>query len=329
MDKDNPSPEQPEPQDKSSIKRAVNPGELEDLLPESRVMTGSFGRKLAGESTEVGLEKDPPQTFNRMRPESNVAKAYIAEGGAIDLRLSSLTSHQDGLAYNPDTGSIVVCDGMGGIGVGGEVKDNFAFALAHAVAELDNILELRSPDVIDSVIQRTKSILEDEMGITVQAQNSRVKSKASDDMEWGSTIAAVQRVAGTNRWRVATLGDSSVAILDSNGRIKEGFGEAFQFLNASKVSIDGSAIEDSLGSKVGIAKSTLGSYVRYEDQGKHAEFTEVELGDDERLVIVSDAYLQKTPPSVLEEDAAKTSDQWIADEPRYGDDTTMAIVRNS
>jgi hypothetical protein len=311
------------------MKRAVDPGELADLLPVSRVKVGSFGRRAEPESAETRTEEKLPRTFYEMRPEPNVAKAWMSLDGTIDLRLSSLSTHQDGLAYNPDTQSVVVCDGMGGIGAAGEVKDNFAFALAHAVAELDDISALASPDVVSAVVERAKSILQDDMGVTVEAQSSRIKSGATADMEWGSTIAAVQRIADTNRWRVATIGDSSVAILDSNGRIKEGFGEAFQFLKAGKISKDGSAAEEALGSKVGIDKETLGGYVRYEHQGKHAEFTEIELADDEHLVVVSDAYLQKTPPSTLEIDAAKTRDRWVADKPRYGDDTTMAIVKNN
>jgi hypothetical protein len=135
----------------------------------------------------------------------------------------------------------------------------------------------------------------------------------------------VQRIA-KNRWRYAALGDSSVVVLNSRGQIRDGFGEAFQLLRAGRITRDGAAEDAPLQSFVGMAKNTLEGYVDYGTEGYGAAFGEIQLNEGERIAIVSDAYVQKTPPSTLEADATKTATQWAAEAPRYGDDTTMALV---
>jgi hypothetical protein len=275
------------------------------------------------DSVELATERRLP-TFEALLPESNTVKTFLDKEGAVDLRLSSSKSHQDGLAYNPESDTVVVCDGMGGPGVRGDVKDFFGFALSHAVAEIEDISTLRNPGVAMATVERAKSILENDLGIKVSDPGSKVKSHP---VEWGSTIAAVQKVKDTetNRWRVATIGDSSVVLIDSSGKIKQGFGEAFQLIGGeSWKDTEGT----SLGTYVGLAKGSLDGWARYDGpSGTHAEFTEVELSEGERLVVVSDAYIQKTNFGVLEADVAKSSAEWAAAKPNYGDDTTMAIVR--
>lgn len=297
---------------------------VKDEPPVSR-LRGSGVRKNPGadssprDTVDITAERHIP-TFNALRPEHDTVKTYSDKDGLIDLRLSSNIGHQDGLAYNPDSDTVVVCDGMGGPGEGGDVKDFFGFALSHATAELDDISTLADPNVVKTVVERAKSIL-GELGIPIEAR-SRIRSHP---IEWGSTIAAVQRVPDSpdNRWRVATIGDSSVVILDASGKIKRGFGETFQTLGGgSWRNTDG----DALGSYVGMAKGTLDGYVSFGSGRGHAEFTEVNLDKGEKLVVVSDAYVQKTDFAVLESDAALTPEQWKAKKPKYEDDTTMAIV---
>ncbi|MCA9308850.1 hypothetical protein KC973_00580 [Candidatus Saccharibacteria bacterium] len=276
------------------------------------------------DTVDVTSETHLP-TFSTLRPEANVAKTYCDKEGAIDLRLSSTEHHQDGLAYNPDTDTVVVCDGLGGVGASGEVKDFFAFALSHATAELDDISTLADERVVGRLVERAKEIL-NSMGIEIRPSGSRlVRNNVGAGFEWASTIAAVQRVGDSSTWRIATLGDSSVAILGVDGKVRAGFGEAFQQIRAGNVSSDGTAVEATMGSLVGIEKSLEGG-VRYQKNDFGAEFTEVELAEGERLVVVSDAYVQKSNLKVLERDASLTAEDWGAARPTYADDTTMAIV---
>lgn len=276
------------------------------------------------DTVDVTRETHLP-TFDALRPEANVAKTYSDKEGAIDLRLSSTEHHQDGLAYNPDSDTVVVCDGLGGIGMPGEVKDFFAFALSHATAELDDILTLADEGVVERLVERAKEILNC-MGIEIRPSGSRlVRNNMGAGFEWASTIAAVQRVGDSSTWRIATLGDSSVAILGVDGKVRAGFGEAFQQIRAGNVSSDGTAVDATMGSLVGIEKSLEGG-VRYQKNDFGAEFTELELAEGERLVVVSDAYVQKSNLKVLERDASLTAEDWGAAKPTYADDTTMAIV---
>jgi len=90
-------------------------------------------------------------------------------------------------------------------------------------------------------------------------------------------------------------------------------------------------VEDGpMGSVVGISHETLTGTVRYErvraGERLGAEFTEVELQDGEKLVLASDAYIQKSPPSTLEGDVKESAEAWKARKPTYSDDTTLAIV---
>lgn len=297
----------------------------------SRPKTGSGESKVSGidsspwDSIDITRECSLP-TFNILRPESNVVKTYTDKEGAIDLRLSSHANHQDGLAYNPDTDTIVLCDGLGGIGPQGDMKDFFGFALAHAAAELKDITTLRDEDVVARTMERAKSILNSKLGISNEAPASKLKTNMGGGFMYASTIAAVQRVAGTTRWKVVTLGDSSVAVLDKDGRVREGFGEAFQLLAAGRVDEGGTAADAPIVSLVGITKESLKGGACYSKGDFGSEFTEVELAEGEKLVIVSDAYVQKTNLAVLESDAALSAAQWKDKKPLYADDTTMAVI---
>ena len=281
-------------------------------------------------SSDVLTSVELPRSFSEMRPEGNTAKVMKTNIGGVevDLRQSSMHEHQDGVAYNPNTGTVVVCDGLGGVGREGDVKDHFAFALAHATAEVTDISTLSNPDVIASVVERAKIILVTQLGITVEKRTGGITSSRKE--AFASTIAAIQNIEGTKKWRVATIGDSSVVLLGADGKIRRGFGEAFQQLAAGKVGSDGTAEDAPLSSVVGISKDTLAGIVRYEStvSGRRfgAEFTEVELLPGEKLVVASDAYIQKTAQYVLERDALETADTWKARAPRYSDDTTIAIV---
>jgi serine/threonine protein phosphatase PrpC len=281
-------------------------------------------------SSEVLAALELPRSFSEMRPEGYATKVMKAEFGGVevDLRQSSMLEHEDGVAYNPNTGTIVVCDGLGGVGKEGDVRSYFAFALAHATAELTDISMLSNPDVVASVVERAKIILATQLGIIVEKQAGRITTSRKE--AFASTIAAIQNIEGTKKWRVATIGDSSVVLLGADGKIRRGFGEAFQQLAAGDVGSDGTANDAPMSSVVGISKDTLAGIVRYEQSisGRRfgAEFTEVELQPGERLVVASDAYIQKTAPHILERDASEAADAWKARAPRYSDDTTLAIV---
>jgi len=282
--------------------------------------------RITPETTGQVLSARGLPSFEAVRPAPEAVKIYKDTERGIDLRLSPTKDHEDGVAYNPATETVVLCDGMGAVGSKGEVRSNLAFALSHAVALMSDISQLQDPDAVKAVFSAAKDIL-NSVGIDVAAPADKRVSNWHP-VEWGSTVAAVQRVPETNRWRIATLGDSSVAILGADGRIRDGFGEAFQALKAGDVGHDGTAQEAPLGSLVGFAKGSLDGFARYENGARrgHAEFTEVELGLGEKLVIASDAYIQKSHPYVLEQDAALTPEQWAAKAPIYGDDTTMAVI---
>lgn len=274
--------------------------------------------------------KELPRSFAEMRPEPKTAKIMIDERAGIELRQSSTDHHQDGIAFNPDTNTTVVTDGLGGIGPDGEAKNHFGFALAHATSELTDISTLADPVVVESVVARAKDILQDELGIIVDGVRGRIKQKMFDG-PMAATVAAVQRIEDTDTWRVITFGDSSVVALDKDGKITRGFGEAYQQISAGNVGADGTAADAPMSSVVGISYDDYRGTVRYGGEASRskfgAEFTEVTLAEGEKLVIVSDAYVQKTPPSQLEHDAAEPAENWKVRAPRYGDDTTMAIVR--
>lgn len=276
-------------------------------------------------SIETIAEAEFP-SVDHLFPEANTAKSYVSTDGLFDLRISSTNDHQDGLAYNSRLETVVVCDGLGGIGPRGDVKDHFGFALAHATAELEDITTLRNPSVVASVVERAKSILEDELFIPIEETGSKIKTTLGGGFKWASTIAAVQRVPDTNRWRVVTIGDSSVVLLDSDGTIKQGFGEAFQLIAAGEVGDDGTADDAPMSSLVGIKKGSLEGGVKYGNDTLGAQFIEIELKNGQKLAAASDAYIQKSPPPILERDARMSAQQWTDAKPLYGDDTTLAIV---
>jgi len=292
----------------------------------SRVRSSNNAKK-SGDVLDTN-EIEMPRSFTEMRPESGAAKVMIADDKdlKVELRQSSKQDHQDGVAYNPRNRAVVVCDGLGGIGQDSDAKNNFGFALAHATAELDDISTLSSPEVVASIVERAKTLLS-ELGITVERPTSRV---AFSTNALASTIAAIQNIEGTKKWRVATIGDSSVVLLGADGSIRRGFGEAFQLIAAGKVDSRGMVEDGPMGSFVGISHETLTGTVSYErvraGERLGAEFTEVELQDGEKLVLASDAYIQKSPPSTLEGDVKESAEAWKARKPTYSDDTTLAIV---
>lgn len=307
--------------------RTIKPAPADPLETPPK-MESSMGirRRSIASSREMSTAKESLlPTFEALRPESDTTKVLLLDN--VDLRLTSMKGHEDGLAYNPTTDTVVLCDGMGGVGTG-EVKHYFGFALAHAAAELDDISKLRDEATVNSVVARAKELLTEDLGIEIKASDSTLVSSvgASKDLEWGSTLAAVQRIGETNRWRVATLGDSSVAVIGRDGKIKAGFGEAFQLIAAGKVESNGAAQDPPMGSFIGIKRGELSGVARYSGRNGGAEFLEVSLEEGEKLVLASDAYVQKTPPSILEQDIAKSAEQWAAAKTRYADDTTLAIV---
>ena len=288
---------------------------------DSRLRGKLVSKEAAGSSSEL-------PTFTELRPEPNKVKIYKA--GNVDLRLSSTSSHQDGIAHNPDKKTVALSDGMGGVGRPGDVKNNFAFALSHAVAELDDVLTLQDPEVVKGVVARSRSLLGD-MGIDVEAPPTTMKGGvgAGKVAAWAATLAAVQEKPGAiGSYRMAIFGDNSVVKLGEDGRIKEGYGEAFQLITRGEVNPDGSAKEQALGSFVGISKDSAEGegIAQYGNDGLKAVFGEATLEPGESLVIVSDAYMQKTGPHILEADAALTAEAWAAKAPVYGDDTTMGII---
>ncbi|HSW98175.1 MAG TPA: hypothetical protein VLF89_10195 [Candidatus Saccharimonadales bacterium] len=272
-------------------------------------------------------------TFTEMRPESNAVKVY--RSGGVELRQSSSVQHQDGVAYNPDTSTVVVCDGMGGIGWEGSVKDNFAFTLAHAAAELPDISVLREPASIGPLVGRAKELLAS-MGAHPedQASDSRMKGGvgASRNVEWGATLVAVQEKPGEpGVWQVVTFGDSSAVKLGNDGKIQEGFGEACQLIKSGQKNPNGSAKEEMMGSYIGMAKGTLEGFAQYESRGLVASFGTVRLEPGEKIVLVTDAYMQKSSPVTLEDDARLTGEDWASNPraPKFDDDTTMAIIAST
>jgi hypothetical protein len=267
-------------------------------------------------------------TFTKMLPEANSAKTYRSRN--VELRQSSTRDHQDGIAHNPRTETIAISDGMGGVGQPGNTKDYLGFALAHAAAEVEDILALQDADSVNAMVERSKELLA-HMGI---APEDDVESAlfsggwgAGRHIEWGATLAVVQKVPDTeDMWRMAVFGDSSVAKLDESGKIQEGFGECFQLIERGQAKADGRAEEEVLGSYIGIAKKTLGGFVQYGAGGLHATFATVRLKPGQKLVVTSDAYVQKTPPITLEADAKLTNEEWAAKAPQYDDDTSLAVI---
>ncbi len=296
--------------------------------PVSRVIRPSksihYDDKKGGDVLDLS---EMPRSFLGMKPEGGVAKVMIDTDNRVELRQSSTKDHQDGVAFNPNNGTVVVCDGLGGVGSASEAKNYFAYGLAHATAEMEDISTLVDPEVVAKVLERTRTILESS-GIKYEQSSSRISFGKNDAM--ASTIAAVQRIPDTNRWRVVTIGDSSVVRIGKDGKIVEGFGEAFQLIKAGMVDSKGMASDPPMSSVVAVGKDTFIPRVAYGSSRSGlymgSEFTEVMLGEGEKLVLASDAYIQKSPPSTLEHDVEESADSWHRRAPNYSDDTTLAIV---
>ncbi len=297
--------------------------------------TGKLVADLASrpEAGAVSRAETFPTFGAALRPEKKKVKVLSPPGA--ELRQSSIEG-QDGLAYNSGTNTVVLTDGMGGVGDPGDVKNNFGFALAHAAAELDDILTLRDPEIVKAVIGRTKAILS-AMGMPVGpvpgvpvnlAAKVSSRAGAGRDLLWGAALAAAQRVPGSaNKWRIVTYGDCSVAILNEDGRIERGYGEAFDSIRAGRLGASGGAEEGLLRSYLGIGHDFKGFANLGGAPGlESAMFKELTLARGQRLVLTSDAYAQKTALPTLEGDAALTTEQWARKKPTYDDDTTMAIV---
>jgi hypothetical protein len=306
-------------------------------------ISSNFGKRLRREGGEVEMkvlgdfpDREVYPSFEAMLPEAGATK--ILQVKDAELRQASTEHHQDGVAVNTTTETFVTCDGMGGVGYGSEAKDNFAFALAQAVAELPDIHALQAGrEGAKIVVDRAKEILH---GMGIRYEDDLALAKGSDmtinvgankDLSFGSTVAAAQRIEGTNDWRIATIGDSNVLVVDSKGSVKSGFGEAYRLISRGQVTSDGSAEDPPMGSYIGIGKEGREPFAKYGSRGMHAEFatvTGLERGD--RIVVVSDAYLQKSPPEVLVRDIQKTAEEWKASASEkggmYGDDATMIII---
>jgi hypothetical protein len=262
-------------------------------------------------------------SFEAMRPASREIKTYQDPQYGVSLRESSTGDHQDGVAYNPNNCTLVVCDTAGGIGPRGEAKNNFGFAMAHAVATMDNIFDLHKPEKVGEVVEIAKGIL-NHLGTPVQTSETNLRGMNSDKA-MGTTVAAVQQTPeGT--WRIATFGDSSVIILNKEGQAKDGYGEAWDHGKKGEFESDGTVVDAPMNSYISIFRETLGAAVRYGDADFGVRYGEVTLEPGEKIVVASDAYLQKTPISVLEQDANMTNEEWKARMPLYGDDTTIAII---
>ncbi|MEX1052727.1 MAG: hypothetical protein WEC80_02670 [Patescibacteria group bacterium] len=298
-------------------------------------ITGSIGRE--GKKRIIGSTKKsepvtPLSSFEVLQPKPK--KTTLVEIPGVEIRQASTKHHQDGIAYNTDTQTYVVCDGMGGVGSDTQTKDNFAFALAQAVSEQSDISAIAQMDQAIAIIDRAKKFLAI-LGVDFQKDlklnlDSRVISSLTRDKIVGSTIAAVQRIDGTNTWRVVTLGDSSVIVIAANGKIKEGYGEAWQLISQGNTNSDGSAPDSPLCSYIGINREG-NLAIRYSSRGLTAEFSEFEALTGDKIVIVSDAYLQKSSPETLINDMNKTAEQWAAGANKdkdgmYGDDASMIII---
>ncbi len=286
-------------------------------------------------------------TFEAMRPEAAVAKTFQTEG--IDIRQASKTHHQDGVVFNSESSTIVVCDGMSAVGTDSPTKNYFAFALAHSVAELPDIhvLQAGGSGVAQSV-ERAKGLLQ-AIGISPQVDlhpqikegdpilhSAEVPNKyegLNKNIRVGSTIAAVQRIEGTNDWRVVTIGDSNVVVVNGKGEIKQGYGEAWQLIAKGRIDSKGRAERSPTCSYIGIGKDDADSpFAKYGALGLTAQFTTITgLEEGDKIVLSSDAYLSKSPLEQLFADVNKTPDEWnagVSDDEggMYGDDATLVII---
>lgn len=307
-------------------------GVTEEAIPSDAPsrLRGSLARAaLAVELSHEAYEAMP--TYDAMRPEPHSLKTFTSDDGKVELRQHSTEHHQDGVAYNPTTRIVAVCDGMGGIGpTGSKSKDNFAFELAHAAAELDNIHDLTVESNAAALIQRARAILENMKfpdGSRLDLATELFRAVPVSGIVLGSTLAAVQQIGDTNVWRVVTFGDSTVTVLDHEGGIREQFGELQQVRETEGLSRDGTVADNPLASRLGFTKG-IDPSVRYSKKGSlyHAVFSEVTLSPGERIVVTSDAYFQKSREEVFLREVGETNAEWAALKPLHSDDTTMAIV---
>ena len=338
-----PKPKQPSIDPTNPLGRLQ--GSLVRKVSPSALVTGGAGEattsgapsRLRGSLAMAALVVELPHeayermpTYDAMRPKPYSLKTFTSDDGKVELRQHSTAHHQDGVAYSPETGTIAVCDGMGGIGFPGKAKDNFAFALAHAAAELDNIHDLKDESNAATLLQRARAILENMKfpdGSRLDLATELSRAVPFSGIVLGSTLAAVQQIDDTNAWRVVTFGDSSVTVLDDKGRIREQFGELQQARKTKGLLSDGMVADSPLTSRLGFTKG-IDPSVRYsrKDSTYHAVFAEVTLSPGERIVVTSDAYLQKSREEVFLREVGATNAEWAALAPLHGDDTTMAIV---
>lgn len=332
----------------------------------SRVLI-SVGRRSAPEAPADSAEVETLSPFEAMRPEPRAVKVWSSFDGRVELRQSSSPQHQDGIAYNPKTGVVAVADGMGSVGLDGDFKNNFGYALANAVAELSDITVLQDEAEISKVVERSKQILRD-MGVSVEPFGQKgMSGTAGSRCEVAAALGVVQPIEGTvNEHHVVTFGDVGVVIMDEHG-VVEGFGESFQMIKRGDYINSNSeeypAIEPvhprlsqsvkvkgtRLGSYIGIGKETLHGVVSYgrtqAGAPYEAEFRRVVLKEGQILVISSDAFVQNTAIGTLVKDAGMSGEKWRARQETmqyftqqargqgrsevhtYGDDATLAIVR--
>lgn len=277
-----------------------------------------------GDTSEIVRIAQTLPTIDVMRPEPNARKVFADKG--VDIRQFSFGEHQDGVAYNPDTKIGVVCDGMGGTGSGGTngetIKNNLGWALAHSVAAVGDLKKLSDITELSGAIAAVPELMESR-GVDMSISTSTIRSKMHKGLEAGSTIAAVQQVE-KNTWQALTYGDSSVLVIGADNQVKHGFGESYQAWTRTGKSFSTVVEDGPMSSSVGLTQGTLQPAI--EDSGRNgfrAEFGEFTVEAGDRVVVASDAYVQKSTMDQLIAEINMPAESWNE---RHTDDTTLVII---
>ncbi len=322
-------PREPEPaMSRRTPIMSRRPARSVDGEPEAAVES-SIGRRAKGtlalKVTEVARESVAEQarnlpTFEDMKPVSNELKKFAVAG--IDIRQYSTKDHQDGVAFNPNTRTVVVSDGMGGIGPGSELKNFFGWGVAHAVAAKGDLASLSEPAGLKAVLSEVAPLL-DQAGVDTTVRESGLVGSMWRGLSVGATIAAVEQVE-SQTWRALTYGDSSVLVVTQEGEIKAGYGEAYQLWQRDGSQMGKLADDAPLSSCVGLKEGTLEPEVIDNGRdGLRAQFEDFTVEPGDRIVVASDAYVQKSTMEQLIRDVNMPPESWAA---RYSDDTTLAII---
>jgi len=135
-----------------------------------------------------------------------------------------------------------------------------------------------------------------------------------------ATIAAVQHVEG-NRWGAATFGDSSILVISAGNEIEMGYGESYGDWKRAGKPLYKALGDDKMDTSVGLSRPGLEPQLYSGRFGP--TFGEFEVGEGDRIVVASDAYLQKSTVAVLMSELRQPAEEWSA---RHSDDTTLAII---